>query len=220
MKFACGSLQRMATQNDHFSSPLTRQRFEALAQINFLRHEQVKVKSSHATKRRCFTKNERAWRPPGDSADQIPYLHPQPGGDISCSHLHQTAPGQTLTGLNLRSQLAKKFRRRKRIRVDKHQPIARGRFRAAIARAPNLVHRFKDHHRTRRPRQFSGPVRGIIIANNKFTFPLQPGKRGKRCLDAAKRSDDQLLLIKRRNDDRDFHAANSRSKTAKNSTAK
>lgn len=191
--------------NYHLSPLFFRQCLQAFRKVQLFCNKQLLAESTDLLESHSLAKNKRSRRPSFNSTQNIPSLRDQPWYQIPAIQLDRASTCEAFARLNCLRDCGKQFGARSRIRIYEYQPITRSDRCPAISRATNLVDWLEDDTGACRPRQFSGAVSGIIVANDQFSFPSQRMKgRGSR-IDALERRTDQFLLVKCRNDNRDFH---------------
>src|ERR1039458_6801252 len=89
-----------------------------------------------------------------------------------------------------------------RVGVHKNQPVAGGGGGAGVPRAGNLVDRLEHDAGP------GGAVGGIVVADEEFKFPAEPGEGTGGGADLGPRRAEELLLVEGGDDDGNLHAAN------------
>ena len=92
-----------------------------------------------------------------------------------------------------------------RVRVHEDQPVAGRSGSPGVARAADLVDGLEDDFRSSAPRQLGSAVGGIVVADDGLHLPAKRSKRRCGGSDPLQRAGNQLLFIKGRDDDGNFH---------------
>ena len=111
--------------------------------------------------------------------------------------LHSGAAGQATAGTDLLRDCGKERFAGKRIGIDKDQPIAARDPGAGITRTANLIERLKNHPGSSLPRNFRGPVSGIVVADDQFKVPSALHESIRSGNDFRKRTGEEFFLVER-----------------------
>lgn len=95
-----------------------------------------------------------------------------------------------------------------RIGINEHQPISGSCCCAPISRAADLVDWLEHDLGASGLRDLRCPIGRVVVADDEFGFPTAIVKCFRRSIHGAERSWQQLLFVKRWNDDGNFHRTN------------
>ena len=196
----------MVVQNHNLLSSTAREFVQSLKQLDLFRCKQVRAEATDFTERARLAKDKRACRPLADAADQVPGPCQQLANPIARVEFDRATSGNATPFGDRIANVFKQCVARVRIRVDKDQPVARGKTGAAIACPANLIYRLKNDVRAARAGNFCRAIGGIVIANNGLKFPMPRRNGVSRREDALQRGREEFLLVESRYDDGDLHA--------------
>jgi len=208
LHFPRGSHQRVPVDDDDFLPLLFRDFFQPLAQFQFFRRKDFRIKTAHFPERNGFDEDERTRHPFLATAREIPQIRDDSGPEHFFVQPHRRTAGQTFAGTDLIRDFAEQARARMRIRIYKDQPVTGRRRCAAIARATDLIERLEHNFRAGGPGDFGSTVGGIIIANDEFKFPAALSESAGSGLNFRQRTREQFFFVESGHDHGDFHAAN------------
>jgi hypothetical protein len=145
---------------------------QSLKQFDLFGCKEVRAEAAHFTERACLAKDKRAGRPFPHAADQVPGSGQQVTDPIARVEFDRAASGDAPVFGDCVADIFKQRAAWVRIRIDKDQPVACGNARTTVARPADLVDRLENDLRAAGAGELRGAVRGIVIANNDFVFPL------------------------------------------------
>src|SRR6185312_6654077 len=103
---------------------------------------QFDVEPAKFSESRGLAENERARHPTQCPARERPKRVDDIADGITFLQLDRASTRKASAGFHLRRHVLKELNARMRVRVNEHEPLARGGLRSAIARAADLVHGF------------------------------------------------------------------------------
>ena len=192
---------------DNLKAQATRlgQRLEPITEIKLFAGEHLRAEPAHLAEEIRTAEDVGTRRPSFEQAHNRPKQDGRTEEEVFLVEPHQAATASTLARLNSLRCSREEFGARKRVRIDKNQPIARGHRRSAISSSRDLIDRLEHNRGTGATRQFSSPVGGVVVANNDFRTPTKLIKSSAGGFDRRERLVDELLFVEGRNNYGDFH---------------
>jgi len=191
----------MTMQNDDLLPARSGQLFQSFAEVNFLRDKQFLAESIQFPERPCLTKNERTRHPVLPSANTIPNPNKPDCPANRFIQCYGRATTNTAAALNVRRHFCEQFGAWKRISVHKNQPLPVSCRGSCVPRPGDLVCGFKNDAGALRSGEFTGSIRGVIVADDDLMLPSRLGKGGCRSSNALQRTLNELFFVESWDDD-------------------